>query len=82
MFTSVLEAEIKGDYYFSTIGKDFIQLLQPHLPTIFAEQAESESSKEFENNFRFDVTLKNTEDLSYALTLPFTILRQELLLVK
>ena len=71
LFTSVLEAEIKGDYYFSTIGKDFIQLLQPHLPTIFAEQAESESSKEFENNFRFDVTLKNTEDLSYALTLPF-----------
>ncbi|NLA27960.1 MAG: hypothetical protein GX878_11260, partial [Firmicutes bacterium] len=71
LFTSVLEAEIKGDYYFSTIGKDFIQLLQPHLPTIFAEQAESESSKEFENKFRFDITLKNTEDLSYALTLPF-----------
>ena len=71
LFTSVLEAEIKGDYYFSTIGNDFIQLLQPHLPTIFTDKAESEASQELENNFRFDVTLKNTEDLSYALTLPF-----------
>ncbi len=71
LFTSVLEAEIKGDYYFSTIAKEFTQILQPHLPSLMGEQVEKESIDDYKNNFRFEVTLKNTEDFSYALSLPF-----------
>lgn len=70
VFTSVLEAEIKGDYYFSTIAKEFTQTMQPHLPSLLSAQSDK-TTDEYKNNFRFDVTLKNTEDLSYALSLPF-----------
>lgn len=71
LFTSVLEAEIKGDYYFSTIAQEFKQILQQHLPSLLGEQVEQVSSNDYKNKFRFDFTLKNTEELSYALSLPF-----------
>ena len=71
LFTSVLEAEIKGDYYFSTITQEFTQILQQHLPSLLGDQSDQISTVDNKNKFRFDVTLKNTEDLSYALSLPF-----------
>ena len=70
-YSSVLEAEIKGDYYFSTIAQEFTQLLQQHLPTLLGEKTDRTKPIDFKNDFRFDVTIKNTEDLSYALSLPF-----------
>lgn len=71
LYTSVMEAEIKGDYYFSSIAPEFTQLLQQHLPTLLGEKSDNEKPVDFKNNFRFNVTIKNTEDLSYALSLPF-----------
>ncbi|MDD2475419.1 MAG: hypothetical protein PHI32_05865 [Dysgonamonadaceae bacterium] len=68
LFTSFLEAEIKGDYYFSTIAQEFKQLMQPHLPSLLGEQL---AETDFKNDFKFVLRLKNTEDLSFALSLPF-----------
>ena len=68
LFSNFLEAEIKGDYYFSSIAQELTQLMQPHLPTMLDSTA---TRVDYKNDFRFDVTIKNTEDLSYALALPF-----------
>ena len=70
LMTSFLEATIEGDYYFTTIGNELMRVLYPHLPSIAFESGRYESEKN-RNNFRFNVLLRNTEDLSFALRLPF-----------
>ena len=71
IFTSVLEAEVKGDYYFSSIAQEFTQLLHQHLPTLIGDKTGTAKTVDFKNDFRFEIILKNTEDLSHALSLPF-----------
>lgn len=67
--SSVLDAQIEGDYYLTTIGNEIKNLLSHHLPTLIKSP---ETEQKTENNvFTFDLVLKNTEDLSYALSLPF-----------
>ncbi len=68
LFSNFLEAEIKGDYYFSTIAQELTHLMYPHLPTLLDSSA---TAVAYKNDFRFDVTIKNTEDLSYVFALPF-----------
>lgn len=70
LMSSFLEAEMQGDYYFSTIGKEIKQALHPHLPSVINLSQKSEHEKGI-NNFQFNVLLKNTEDISYAFSLPF-----------
>ncbi|WP_298650709.1 translocation/assembly module TamB domain-containing protein [uncultured Proteiniphilum sp.] len=70
--SSFFEGNITGDYYFSTIGAELMQVIHPHLPSVIGvkeiQQAQPEAGK---NNFQFNIQLQNTEDLSYALSLPF-----------
>lgn len=67
--SSVLDAKIEGDYYLTTIGGQITNMLNQHLPTLIKS---SETKQEAKNIvFTFDLMLKNTEDLSYALSLPF-----------
>lgn len=68
VFSTFLEAEIKGDYYFTSIAQEMMQMMQPHLPTLLDSSAQK---IDYKNDFRFDVTINNTEDLSYAFSLPF-----------
>ncbi len=68
IMSSVLEGEIAGDYYFSTIGNELMNALHPHLPTLIQPKQKSATNK---NAFTFDLLLRNTEDLSYAFSLPF-----------
>lgn len=68
LFSNFLEAEIKGEYYFTTIAQELKQLMQLHLPTLLDS---STTAVDYKNDFRFDLTIKNTEDLSYAFSLPF-----------
>lgn len=70
IMSSFLEAEMQGNYYFSTIGKEMSQALQHHLPSVIPLLEETESSEGI-NNFQFNILLKNTEDISYAFSLPF-----------
>ncbi len=67
LYSSFLEAEMSGDYYFSTIAHELMQVLHPHLPSVITA---SRQSAEAFNNFQFDLLIKNTEDLSFAFGLP------------
>ena len=70
LMTMFLEATIEGNYYFSTIGNELMHALRPHLPSVItAEQARLQAAPQ--NNFTFNIALRNTEDLSFALALPF-----------
>lgn len=77
LFSSVLEGEITGNYHFSTIGNDLMTALHQHLPSLIEDPEKplkkSKAQKEEKkiNQFQVNLTLKNTEDLSYALSLPF-----------
>ena len=69
--SSFLEAEISGDYRFSTIGSEFITALHCHLPSVIQSPENQNRVDSLANSFRFHVLVKNTEDLCYALSLPF-----------
>jgi hypothetical protein len=75
--SSILDGEITGDYYFSTIGKELAKDLQLHLPSLIAEGGTANQSLSMDeslpakNNFTFNFLLKNTEDVSHAFSLPF-----------
>ena len=58
---------MSGDYYFSSIGRELMQVLQPHLPSLIAAQDQSVTRN---NNFQLNLLIKNTEDLSFAFGLP------------
>ena len=68
IYSSVLDGEISGDYHFSSIGSELSQLLHQHLPSVIKEQPESAGGEK--NQFNFNFTLKNTENLSFAMSLP------------
>lgn len=70
IFSSIFEGEVLGDYRFSTLGAELTGLLNRQLPTLTDAPPVKVEGKET-NSFRFDFLLKNTEDLSYALSLPF-----------
>lgn len=70
IMSSFLEAEMQGDYYFSTIGKEMQHALHHHLPSLLPIPEEEEPAQGM-NDFRFNIQLKNTEDISYAFSLPF-----------
>ena len=76
--SSFFEGNITGDYYFSTIGSELMEAIRPHLSSLIAtddaqEQEQEQEPKEAtgKNIFQFDIQLLNTEDISYALSLPF-----------
>ena len=68
--SSLIEGEIAGDYHFSTIGQEVMAALHRQLPAVIAAPQPTVEATAH-NLFNFDLKLKNTEDLSYALSLPF-----------
>lgn len=70
--SSFLDAQIVGDYHFATIADQLIKVLQPHLPTLIElpNSKKTPTQTELVNNFNFNIHIKNTEDLSYAFSLP------------
>jgi len=68
IISSFLEAEMSGDYFFSSIGRELMQALHPHLPSVIAEPV-GETGDSI-NRFQFNILLKNTEDFSHAFGLP------------
>lgn len=66
-----LEATIEGDYHFSTIGNELKYILHHYLPSVITTQQTQLTLAELNNNFSFNITVRNTEDLSYAFAFPF-----------
>lgn len=81
LMSTFLEAEITGDYYFTTIGEDMMDIIGMHLPSLVAQSdsdqmvevinANSDMLVNGNNNFQFNILLKNTEDFAYTFDLPF-----------
>ena len=78
IMSSFMEAELTGDYYFSTIANELKQVLHPHLPSLIAvteeelfTDSDTDSRLSGSNNFNFNILLNNTEDFSYTFGLPF-----------
>lgn len=71
LISSFLEAEITGEYRFSTIGNEFMTALHRHLPSFIELPEKKDNIDSLGNSFRFHIAIKNTEDLCYALSLPF-----------
>lgn len=67
--SSFLEAEMSGDYYFSSMGSELKRALHPHLPSVIVLPKGDTGSGL--NQFQFSILLKNTEDFSHAFGLPF-----------
>lgn len=70
LFSSIIEGEIVGDYHLETIVNDMKSLLSAHIPSLI-ENPDWEGDEEHFSSFQFNFLLKNTEDASYALSLPF-----------
>lgn len=68
--SSIVEGEVSGNYSFATIGSELMNALHPHLPTLIKEPRKK-MAETGTNLFKFNFLLKNTEDISYALSLPF-----------
>jgi len=71
LISSFLEAEISGHYRFSTIANEFMSALYQHLPSVIGFPEKENHIDSLGNNFSFHILVKNTEDLCYALSLPF-----------
>lgn len=71
VMSSFLEGEITGDYHFATIGNELMTALHQHLPSLVKLPKQKKQRQLLHNNFNFNLLLKNTEDISYAFSLPF-----------
>lgn len=71
VLSSIIEGEISGDYHFATIGNELMSAMHRHLPTLIKAPEGKKVSEKGTNLFNFNFLLKNTEDISYALSLPF-----------
>lgn len=70
LLSSIVEGKLSGNYSFVSIGSELMNALHPHLPTLIKEPAKKVAATGM-NHFNFNFLLKNTEDISYALSLPF-----------
>jgi len=70
VLSSIIEGEVSGNYSFAIIGVELMNALHSHLPTLIKEPRKK-IVEEGTNLFKFNFLLKNTEDISYALSLPF-----------
>jgi hypothetical protein len=68
--SSIIEGDISGNLSFVTIAQDLMRELNRHLPSL-VKASEINKSETEKNAFQFNLKLKNTEDFSYALKLPF-----------
>lgn len=68
--SSIASANIEGDYYFSSLADEFSELMHNYLSNIFPA---TKAKLKNENNFSFDFTLNNTEELGAIFDLPFDI---------
>lgn len=61
IMSSFMEAELIGDYYFSTIAKELKQVLHPHLPSLIAisEDLHSESADSDNYNYTENINSRN-----------------------
>ena len=69
--SSLLSANVRGQYTFMSIADEFTNLMHNYLPNVFQT---TKRVKEAENDFTFNITANNTEELGKIFTLPVDII--------
>lgn len=72
--SSLFSAKVKGDYKFSTLMDEYSELMNKYLPSVFPTDKVAHHHHHG-NNFTFDFTLNNTEELGYIFDLPVDIIK-------
>lgn len=72
--SSLLKANLKGKYKFTTLMDEFEEMMNKYLPNVFPLK-KSVHHHRHDNDFTFDLTLENTEKLGYILDLPFDVVK-------
>jgi hypothetical protein len=70
--SSLLTANLTGRYSFTSLPDEFAGLMNRYLPAVFRETKEVH---EEQNDFTFNITANNTEELGRIFALPVDILR-------
>lgn len=70
--STIMSANIKGDYKFSTLADEFSDLMHHYLSNVFPEHHHTAVNK---NDFTFNFKLNNTEELGYIFDLPINIIK-------
>ena len=70
--SSLLTANIEGHYTFTTLADELTDLMENYLPDVFYHTYHIHKKKDT-NNFTFNITAKNTEELGRIFDLPFAI---------
>ncbi|PXV62852.1 autotransporter translocation and assembly factor TamB [Dysgonomonas alginatilytica] len=74
LHTSLLNADIEGEYNFMTLSDEIAILMNQYLPGIFP-QPKYKRQKSMQNNFTFSLALDNTENLSETFDLPANVIK-------
>lgn len=69
--SSLLSANIRGQYMFMSIADEFTNLMHNYLPNVFQT---TRRVKKDQNDFTFNITVNNTEELGKIFTLPVDII--------
>lgn len=68
--SSLLKANITGDYDLMNLSEELFDIFGSYLPGLFNT---APGKMQYKNNFNFDLTVYNTEELAPVLGLPFNI---------
>lgn len=69
--SSLLTANIDGQYKFTSLSDEFSELMNKYLPAVFPKVRRV---KKDQNNFTFNLTANNTEELGRILSLPVDVI--------
>lgn len=69
--SSLFSADIRGQYTFVSIASEFTNLMHNYLPDVFQT---TKRVKEAQNDFTFNITANNTEELGKIFTLPVDVI--------
>lgn len=74
--SSLLTANISGNYTFMTLGDEFSELMNNYLPDVFPHTKHIRSKRKKNlNDFTFKLTANNTEELSRIFALPVNVIQ-------
>ncbi|WP_165044308.1 translocation/assembly module TamB domain-containing protein [Dysgonomonas sp. ZJ709] len=69
--SSLLTANIRGQYKFLTLANEFSNLMYKYMPSVFEKP---KYAKKDQNNFDFSISAQNTEELGKIFALPVDII--------
>lgn len=73
LHSSLVTANISGEYNFTTLMDEYAELMNKYLPNVFLSN-KTVHHHDHVNNFSFDLALQNTKELGYIFDLPVDII--------